>query len=315
MQDKKYQDIDTTMQDTIETENELRYIRKDFFKIGGLQLKAYDSIEFAQVFESHTSIPLIEKLANFPELLSVLQETCVDQTTFEEIAPVEMKIEILNEWAVLFDKMFFFNSILKRTGPLVFRTTLLAEEEDPEAAEEGPATSNFDDLNTQKIYINILSFPHLASEKTDYSRSFDGIFWPLTTTHWIVIVLKEMLHAFNYFYSNRKRPASEGGEGINDHGPAWADCTVILENWLQGAVNWEVAVDISDSIRVSMKVDDWVPTPEQTMRWGLVRVEMSGGKVLVLSKGSRAQFLARFCDRCETDPEFFGQSIISIHGF
>jgi hypothetical protein len=228
--------------------------------------------------------------------------------TLEETAPIETRKVILKEWSVLFDKMFFYSTVLRLTGPVLFPATLDLDL-CPAPEEEGAPASMFDP-NAKKISIHIISYPNLASERKDYPPEVSDRLWPNTFTDWIVVVLKEVLQAFFYFYYDSKRPASRGGEGTMDHGPAWADCTVILEEWLQGAVKWKVATDIWPPIGQSMTVDGWQATREQTIRWGIVRFDLDNGKSVWCSKLQ----VARCREEIETHPDYLGVDIKRVTG-
>jgi len=64
-------------------------------------------------------------------------------------------------------------------------------------------------------------------------------------------------------------PASLGGIGQTEHGPAWIGPMLAIGRALQDRVNWQVDVSINVSIANEMNSSNWEPTIEEVTRWGL----------------------------------------------
>jgi hypothetical protein len=182
-------------------------------------------------------------MEQFPNLLPTLNLT---ESTAGDPANRQ---RIMENWAILFDKVFFRSNILSRTGPLIYTLP-------PTEAGVSDAISWFN-KETKEIHLN------LDNDKTMYDNSDSEYTYSL-----VGALLHEMLHAFFYFYSDiEDQPAAIGGEGKNGHGPVWADCMIILQDWLHPAVNWTPCCEIGRAVRNSMEDEDWEATPEQLNRW------------------------------------------------
>ncbi|KAG4413438.1 hypothetical protein IFR04_013415 [Cadophora malorum] len=84
-------------------------------------------------------------------------------------------------------------------------------------------------------------------------------------------LLHEMLHVFLEYYTCKcrkceKRTARTGGPGKTNHGFAFCNAMIGLQEALQREVKWKVDCDLAHSVRVEMEASGWEPTEQQLKR-------------------------------------------------
>ncbi|EPE33504.1 hypothetical protein GLAREA_06517 [Glarea lozoyensis ATCC 20868] len=232
-----------------------RSIEADFSKGRKLRWHAYNSLTFSNAFEVQAKTPLLSRMQEFPKLLPTLNLT---ESTNHDPANRQ---KILEEWAILFNKVFFGGNV--RTGPVQYTLS-------PPEAGVSDAICWFNN-ETKKIHLNLENRNVKDGEsESEYTCSL------------ISALLHEMLHAFIDFYSDKKDlPAAKGGEGENGHGPVWADCMIILQDWLQPAIEWDPYCQIACGVSGSMEAEGWEATNEQLARWGVLQIYLDGEFCLV----------------------------------
>lgn len=84
-------------------------------------------------------------------------------------------------------------------------------------------------------------------------------------------LLHEMLHVFLEYYTCKcrkceKRTARTGGPRKTNHGFAFCNAMIGLQEALQREVKWKVDCDLAHSVRVEMEASGWEPTEQQLKR-------------------------------------------------
>ncbi|KAH7408019.1 hypothetical protein BKA64DRAFT_743581 [Cadophora sp. MPI-SDFR-AT-0126] len=90
----------------------------------------------------------------------------------------------------------------------------------------------------------------------------------------LCMLLHEMLHVFLEYYTCKckkceKRTARTGGPGKTNHGFAFCNAMIGLQEALQRVVGWKADCDLAHSVRAEMNASGGEPTEEQLKRWGL----------------------------------------------
>ncbi|EPE34785.1 hypothetical protein GLAREA_10480 [Glarea lozoyensis ATCC 20868] len=222
---------------------------EDFRRTGEFRERkpGYKVLDLVPVLISQSRIPMRESLsgAHLDYLTRPLPETWNKS---------EMQT-LLDIWMEMFDRTFFFNSIRRAVGPLVFTKI-----DSPGILTYAQFKSGWDGSRRQIIV-------DLHDELPEF---YEG-----TREQWYICqVMHEMSHAFLGIFRCKCRPclmrvvdhSKNGGEGISGHGPAWCNVIVALQEALQSTVRWPVECNIVASAQ--QNIEGWVPNTRQLENWG-----------------------------------------------
>lgn len=236
----------------IHPNNRYPRIEMDYKLRGELRLKSYYPSDIGEVLYSHRTKATLSRLDT--EELAIMKSPVPINT---ELHVLE---QLLSQWYIIFDKVFFFNSLLKVTRGM----TITA---DVKPMQPRRFSGRYDVV--QK-HITICIHPRQSLFLNQFHLSYEE--------YYICVLLHEMTHAFIERFACNCQKCSEimrsvklGGIG-QGHGPLWANAMIGLQTALQKEVQWKVFCSIGLSVKDEMRASKWQPSPPQLSKW-----ELSGG--------------------------------------